>query len=597
MRSLRPWSLLLAVSAALAVAAPAQALPSPPVQAGSGAAFDPPAVLEDVLQFQFAAGTGAELRMGRWRSRTGVDLTPVTRWLDGVEVAPWITVVDWDQLDRWHRRACSVLPTHNRPGHLGLWYRVRARDAAAADVLLQHLSAEPLVAHVYKEPIAYPASAAAAVAPLLSGNDIPPTTPSFTAMQHAHEPTPVGHGVRAVDGVLGARGQGVTFFMIEDTWLVGHEDVSQLVVANFLGPAATATVGEALHGLSGAAIVCADRNAYGITGVSDRVSARFVSQLTAGGLGNAYAQVLQNSQPGDVVLMVMMVIVPGLGPGTFIPIEFYQSVFDVVLTTTASGVHVCAPAGNGDRNLDDPLLLGRFDRNFRDSGACIVAATDAGLLVRASYSNWGSRVDANGWGNNVVSCGYGSLFYPNSDPLQAYTASATGTSSATPHIAGLMAAIQGAARRQLGVTLSNAAVLDLLHQHGALTPDDIGRRPDLVAIFDALGVHDGLSAVEPDVPLGDTIAMTLDGAAGGIAALFGAFGEADVPVGLNRNLHLDPLGAVVLGAYLLGTPGPHYSLTVPNDASLHGAEIFFQAVRLYGSNPLQLSNSCQVTIL
>jgi subtilisin family serine protease len=385
--------------------------------------------------------------------------------------------------------------------------------------------------------------------------------------------------------------------MIEDGWLFDHEDVSQLVATNFLGPVPPNSTTPASHALSGASIAFADRNAYGITGISDLVQAKLISETAAGGLANAYALVMQQGQPGDVVMMVLMVLVPGLGPGTWLPAEFFQSIFDVILTATASGVHVCAPAGNGNRSLDEPALLGRFDRNFRDSGAVIVGASDGGLLTRASYSNWGSRIDAHSWGNNVVACGYGTLFFPVNDPLQTYTAAATGTSSASPHIAGVMAAIQGVAKKQLGVVLGNQQLIQLLHNHGSNTPDGIGRRPDLIAIFDALGVHDGLRADRADLSLGETVSLTLSGPSGGLATLFGALATSDQAIGFNRNLHLDPLGAVPLGAYLLGTPGPHYQLPVPVNAALHGLDLYFQAARLVGSNPLHLTNSCHVTIL
>jgi hypothetical protein len=167
MRFLVEQSLLLAMPVLLlcgADAARAQALPNVASVARASLSVDPPAVHATRLEFQFADGSGAELRAGQWHSRTGVDLSSVTRWLDGVEVTPLITVVDWDQLDRWHQRACAVLPAHNRPGHLGLWYRARVADAAAADALLARLAAEPLVKHAYQEPILYPASMGRSVA-------------------------------------------------------------------------------------------------------------------------------------------------------------------------------------------------------------------------------------------------------------------------------------------------------------------------------------------------------------------------------------------------------------------------------------------------
>ncbi|MBL8756549.1 MAG: hypothetical protein JNK15_24860, partial [Planctomycetes bacterium] len=76
-----------------------------------------------------------------------------------------------------------------------------------------------------------------------------------------------------------------------------------------------------------------------------------------------------------------------------------------------------------------------------------------------------------------------------------------------------------------------------------------------------------------------------------------SFTPANVPLGFNRNVHLDLLSLVSVGAYLLATGSATYSLQVPNAAALHDADLYFQAVRLSGANPLHVTNSCQVTIL
>jgi subtilisin family serine protease len=477
---------------------------------------------------------------------------------------------------------------------------LEARDSVHADALLRHLSQEPLVAHVYLQPRLFAASAGATGLPpvtMSGGGDISPPTPSWVSQQYAHDPSPLGHGVRMAAGVLGARGQGIGFRMIENGWVLGHEDLCQMVASNVLGPVPSVATTEALHGTSGGSIVFADRNAYGITGIADEVSAKFIGININGGYANAISIALSNSQPGDVAMVVIMVLVPALGPGTWLPFEFFQSSFDATLTATANGLHVVVPAGNGNRSLDDPALLGRFDRYFRDSGAIIVGASEAGLMHKAPFSNWGSRIDAHSWGDQVIACGYGTLFYPNNDPLQAYTASGTGTSSATPHIAAVVAAMQGASLRQNGQLLSNAQVLDLLHTVGATTPDVIGRRPDLFAILQQLQAVDGLTMVAPEVALGDTIQADISGPAGSIAAMFGSFATGNVPIGFNRNIHLDLGSYAVLGAFALSGGSAQYQLPVPNNVALHGSDIYFQAVRLTGAQQLFVTNSCQVTIL
>jgi hypothetical protein len=561
---------------------------------------DPRIVHVDRLCVKLAEGTGAELRNGALHSRTGTDLSALASAFAAGHAAPLITAVDWDELDRWHAHACAVLPEHNRPGHLGLWFRLTGENAAATAQLFADLVHEPLVAHVHYAPVLGLCSATpppTGAAPPAPPQDIPPQTPRFTSQQFSHASNAAGHAIREASGMLGARGAGVRFVMMETSWFFGHEDVEQLLPTAVLGPVPVADPATAHHGLSGAAIVSGTRNSYGLTGVADEVDARFMAVDLNGGIENSLAFAVTQSVPGDVFLVVMAIQVPYLGPGSWVPFEFVQSAFDATLTTTALGRHVVVPAGNGNRSLDDPALLNRFDRSSRDSGAVVVASSQAGLFQRAPYSNWGSRVDAHSWGDQVISCGYGTLFFPNNDIQQAYTAGATGTSSSTPHLAGIVCQLQGAAKRQTGQPLTNQQVVALLHAHGATTPDIIGRRPDVVQMLQALGLYDGLRVDAPDLDLLQTMNVTMSGPTSSIAALFASFATGDFDLGFNRHVHLDLFGCVSLGAFVLPVGAATWSLQVPNNAALHGADLYFQAVRLTGTNPMHVTNSCQVTIL
>lgn len=552
---------------------------------------DPRAVHPDRLCVKLVEGCGAELRNGVLVSRSGQDLSSVAALFAKANARPLVTAVSWDQLDRWHTQACAVLPPHNRPGHLGLWFHLTCDSAAAMARLREQLRIDPLVEHLHHEP-----RYALAGPPPPPGGDVPPTTPLLTSLQLTHNPSPQGHGVRRVAGIDGARGRGIRFVMMENTFLLGHEDVCQLVAANFYGPVPAIDWNSAQHGTSGASMVCADRNGYGLTGIADEVDARFLSLGVNGGFENSLAMTLANTQPADVILCVIMTQVPSLGPNSWVPFEYFQSAFDATLTATALGRHVVVPCGNGDMSLDDPALLNRFDRNFRDSGAIVVGASQPGPLLRIAFSNWGSRIDAHSWGDGVASCGYPGAFFPNNDLLQAYTGSATGTSASTPQLAGLVAAIQGAAKRQLGQPLSNAQLVALLHAHGPGTPDVIGRRPDLEAILLAMGAIDGLTLNEPDFDLLETITLTMAGPAGTLAALFASFVPGDVDLGFNRHVHLDLQGLVSVGAFALPAGSASWSLLVPNDPSLHGVDVYFQAVRLEAGNTLHVTNSCQATV-
>ncbi len=553
---------------------------------------DPQAVHTDRLCVKLVEGSGAQWRDGKLVSRTGMDLTSVAAIFAQAMLRPLVYSVSWEELDAWHRHACAVLPSHNRPGHLGLWFHLTGATAASTANLRDQLLSNALIAHVHHEPRYVPASAA--VPP---GGDIPPTTPLFTSLQLTHNLSPQGHGVRRSSGVFGARGQDIKFVMLEQSFVLGHEDVCQLVASNFIGTVPALDMQYAQHGLAGAAMVCGDRNAYGFTGIADEVTARFLGLTQAGGFENGLAIAVSQTQPADLIMVVIIIQVPSLGLGTWVPVEYFQSSFDATLTATALGRQVVVPGGNGNLSLDDPALLNRFDRNFRDSGAVMVAASAAGALQRASFSNWGSRIDAHSWGDQVASCGYGTTFFPNFDILQSYSAGVAGTSASTPQLAGLVASIQGAAKKQLGQALTNQQLLAALHTYGPTTPDIIGRRPDLVAMFEGLGIIDGLMVDTPDLALTATMTVTMAGAPGSLAALFASFAAGDFDLGFNRHVHLDLLSLVSLGAFVLPTGTASWSLAVPNNASLHGADLYFQAVRLTGASPLHVTNSCQVTIL
>jgi hypothetical protein len=547
------------------------------------------ATYPDRLCVKLAEGSGAELRGGVLRSRTGADLRPAAALFARATAEPLVGAVAWEVLDAWHASACRKLPPGRRPGHLGLWFRLRTASPAAAEALLGDLLDEPLVEHAYIEPRCHGAGVAVP-------GDIPPTTPLWTSLQYAHEPSPLGHGIRLAQGILGGRGRGVGFRMLELSWFLDHEDVSKLTAANFLGAVPPVIPQEANHGVAGSSLLMADRNGFGLTGIVDEVEPRFLATTYWNGVENTMAVALANSQPGDVMMLVLMVQIPQLGPGTWMPAEFYQSIFDATLTLTANERILVVCAGNGSRSLDDPQFLRRFDRTFRDSGAIVVASSDAGALQRAAYSNWGSRIDAHSWGNQVVAAGYGNLFYGNNDVRQAYTDGYTGTSASTPHIAGLVAAMQGAARRQLGRSLLLAEIQQALHTHGVGTPDVIGLRPDLPAIFRALGIIDGLTVDAPEILPGGTMAGTLEAEGLAVAGLFLSPNDIDVPVGFNRNLHLDPGFLISLGTYVVNGAPVAWTAPLPNDPTLQGLQLYYQAARIDAAGVIGLTNSAHQTV-
>lgn len=558
-------------------------LAAPPAQ-GPG-----PEVMPDRLVVKLVEGTGAVLAGDALQSRTGTDLAAVAALFARARVERAIRA-PLDLLDAWHARAVAVLPAGKAPGHLGLWFYLACPDAAAAAALRRDLLECPLVEHCYPQPVHRPSG-------FCNGNDPPPPTPDFRLQQVYHGAAPSGLGIWTANGVLGGRGRGVNLCSVEDDWYTGHEDLSRVNPGAFLGVAPPGSLATGNHGVAGSSVMCADRNCFGLTGAADEVSYRMVSQLYNGFTSNALILAAVACQPGDVIMVAMQYLLGQLGPDDWVPVEYSQLEFDATLTVTSNGRLVVVSAANGNRSLDDPRHLRRFDRGYRDSGAIFVAATLGGVMTPATFTNYGSRIDANGWGEFGIACGYGTLFFGGNLITQSYTAGYAGTSLAVPLVTGTVAALQGAARRQLGRSLTTAEVRQLILAHGTPATATIGARPDLKATMRALGILDGLELSHPDVAPGSAINILLSGPVGGGAILFASLSLQDANVGLNRPIHLQLGTIATMGFVPLFSGGGTFPFAVPNNQNLLGVDLYFQA-GTFGPTPgpIHVTNSGHVSV-
>ncbi|MCK4414699.1 MAG: carboxypeptidase regulatory-like domain-containing protein [Candidatus Eisenbacteria sp.] len=385
---------------------------------------------------------------------------------------------------------------------------VPARPLAQSELLalLADLLADPAVALAFLEPRAVPAAlgfdaftdaACALRAPALVPDHPPtlgpiglghtaplraPRTPDFTGLQGYLDPAPTGVDAEGVWAQPGGRGQTVKVLDIEGAWLWEHEDL----------PAPFFTAGGAIDDISwrnhGTAVIGEIRgisNAYGVTGIAyeTEVGGVSIAELsTADAINTAAA----NLDVGDIVLIELHAPGPnatGEGQFGYVCIEFWQDNFDAIQLATATGRIVCEAAGNGEQDLDSPVYQGLFDRNVRDSGAIICGASNGENLDPAWFTNYGSRVDLHGWGAAVTTCGYGSL--QGGAETEWYTAGFGGTSSASPIVAGAVAALQGMSKAAFGIPINARLARDVLVATG--TPQgpggQIGPRPDLTAAW------------------------------------------------------------------------------------------------------------------
>jgi hypothetical protein len=169
-------------------------------------------------------------------------------------------------------------------------------------------------------------------------------------------------------------------------------------------------------------------------------------------------------------------------------LEFLQAEYDAIAAATAKGIIVVEAAGNGASNLDDPAYNSLFNRAVRDSKAILVASSLSTSRSPYCSTNWGSRIDAHGWGENVVTLGYGDRFNGGS-VNRTYTEQFSGTSSASPMVAGAAVSLQGAARAANLADRSPLAMRQLIASTG--TPQvpgskSIGPLPNLRAALDQL---------------------------------------------------------------------------------------------------------------
>ena len=390
----------------------------------------------------------------------------------------------------------------------------------------------------------------------LSGPDpegcrVAPTTPSFQNSQSYLGAAPLGIDAKYAWTIPGGTGNLVKIIDVESGWNLNHEDLPSV----FLTDGRIADDDSRQHGTAVLGVMLGRQDGVGVTGIVPNASGGVVSVNR--GLGIAYHQNVAEAvllaamklSEGDVILIEQH----SRGPGNngdctacinsdgkprdqcgYIAMEYWNDIFDAVNAATASGIIVVEAAGNGEMNLDHARYDDRFNRNVRNSGALFVGGGDSSDHKPWCWSNHGSRLDVQGWGDSVMTAGYGSSsrFKVNgADDNQWYTSTFSGTSSATPIVAGAVAAIQGIQIANNNPPLDWYEMADLLATTG--TPQtgakNIGPLPDLKAAIAKLDPPTKIDAVyETVIALGAKV--DADRAVSGFA------GERTRTIGVNADL-------------------------------------------------------------
>lgn len=437
------------------------------------------------------------------------------------------------------------------------YYRVRADDDRL-DALATGLEALPEVAGAYVKPAPVPASAVdvrggRAAAESAAGIEAP-VTADFISRQGYLLAAPGGIDAIWAQTQAGGTGGGVQIVDIEGAWQLSHEDLLQ----NFGGVLAgtpTTDLAWRNHGTAVVGEFGGDPNGRGIVGIAPAAGVRAASIF--GGLGSAGAirAAADKLNSGDIILIELHRPGPRHNfesrddQAGYIALEWWLDDFDAIRYAVSRGVIVVEAAGNGAENLDDALYdqpgpgfpaswRNPFDAANPSSQAVVVGAgapppgthgRDHGPdRSRLAFSNFGSRVDAQGWGREVTTTG-GRGYNPGdlqggSDETLWYTDTFSGTSSASPIVVGALASIQGILAARGLARLTPAGAISILRATGSPQMDApgrpatqrIGNRPDIRAAVAALApavVSQGLATQYWHeclaYPTGDTASLWL----------------------------------------------------------------------------------------
>lgn len=320
----------------------------------------------------------------------------------------------------------------------------------------------------------------------------PISTPSFESYQGYLGPAPGGIDAPAI-WRRGGRGQGIWFADVEGGWNAKHEDLPGDRITHVIGREIN-DPGWRSHGTAVLGEVVGRDNGRGVVGIAPDTERVFTASIGNTSPANAIDTAARKLRAGDVLLIELQTTGPR---GRYLPMEYYDDVYDAIRAATDRGVTIIEAAGNGNENLDHKDYKRKFDRTRRDSGAIMIGAGGPprdGFKDREKldFSNYGSRVDVQGWGRMVATLDYGDLQSCDAEDARArgdwrytdrhYTNQFSGTSSASPIVAGAAVLLQGVAKER-GKVLTPTQLRDLLHRTGTPQAGDlsknIGPRPNL----------------------------------------------------------------------------------------------------------------------
>ncbi len=459
------------------------------------------AVYHDQIVVKFREGTRIRLRNKVLKALNGKNLAQLHDMLDKHGRPRVSRLFSRSEAGLDDDKTRGEARTHQQLADLNLYYMVQPPSGASeqdVESLIDDLNAMDIVEIAYPEPKAEPAAA-----------DIPPTTPDFEADQGHLNSAPQGVDAHYGWTLPGGQGLGTRFIDVEYGWRSTHEDLKApfFAAGNFSSGTLSGNSSNDNHGTAVLGEILGDANGFGITGIAPQ--AEYGVSSATQGVAQAINTAAAQLSPGDVILIELHMKGPASGQTCtcncgqfeFVPMEYTQADFDAIKAATANGIVVVEAGGNGSMDLDSAIYKGMFDRNVRDSGAILVGAGNSTNHGPTCWTNYGTRIDVQGWGNNVYTTGYGNLFKGDTsapDPNQYYTATFSGTSSASPIIVGSVLAMEGYRKQNYGTVIAPEQMRLLLSMLGtpqASSPKHIGPLPDIHAMADRMGVDSDLDGL------------------------------------------------------------------------------------------------------
>jgi serine protease len=534
------------------------------------------------LEVKFIDGAGVRLIGGSLQAMSA-EVFAIDKYLNEIGAVRHRV---FPQSDEWLNefRSKGEARNHKVLHDLTLFYGIELVQQGSVGAVCDALNAYGIVEIAYplprvEDPVA-PSSALGA-------------TPDFEVEQGYRDPAPTGVDADYGNTFSGGSGLGTTVADMETGWTDDHEDLAHVALGNHVGLAPMHYPWD--HGTAVLGELVGEDNGTGVRGIVYDADVRMSThQGDPANIPGAIMSAIAAVGVGDAVLIEAQCY--GTPPGPF-PCEYVASSFSAIETATANGIHVFAASGNGNNNLDQAAYGGAFDRNLRDSGAVMIGASDGASLNKASFSNYGARLDVHGWGFDVASTGYGDL--QGGPVTQEYTQAFSGTSSASPIVTGAGLIISNINKSINGAPLDPFVLRDLLTQSG--TPQgsggNIGPRPDVHAAIDSLN----LPRIELNGNLvpGGQYTVTSRGPANAVYALI--FGDQ-----LASDRWLSPFGQLFLASpwsrvksgVLSASGEATFNAMVPNDPALAGTTLgFYQGWQRYaGTNGGSFANFVRVDV-